>query len=55
MFYELLAGAVVIFSVGACVSMVICAVAFYTIADAKLKWVELKKEMFKKGMKRYVK
>jgi hypothetical protein len=46
MFWEMIGYSVVIFSIGGTVGLILIAVALLNLADAKMKWVELRREMF---------
>jgi uncharacterized membrane protein YidH (DUF202 family) len=46
MFWEMIGYSVVIFSIGGTVGLILIAVALLNLADAKMKWVQLRREMF---------
>lgn len=54
MFWDLIGYSVVIFSIGGTIALLLIAVALLNLADAKMKWVELRRDILKNKFKRSV-
>jgi hypothetical protein len=55
MFWEMIGYSVVIFSIGGTVGLILIAVALLNLADAKMKWVELRREMAESSAVEFIK